>query len=133
MAVLGFVGSTERADQPPRRSQEAEKGSRREAISALRENRPGRESFRPLAASLRRNPREESTVDKLIPKNTHPIERALRVALGLALVAIAFVGPKTPWGFVGLVPLLTGAIGSCPLYTLFGWSTWRSGPKTSTT
>ncbi len=62
-------------------------------------------------------------LSKLLPHNEHVIERALRIALGLGLLAIAFVGPKTPWGFVGVVPLLTGLLGSCPLYTLFGIST----------
>jgi hypothetical protein len=60
---------------------------------------------------------------RLLPANEHPVERGLRVVLGLALLAIAFVGPKTPWGFLGIVPLATGLIGSCPLYTLFGFST----------
>ncbi|MBP6630118.1 MAG: DUF2892 domain-containing protein [Kofleriaceae bacterium] len=60
---------------------------------------------------------------KILPNNEHPIERALRVIIGLALLAIVFVGPKTPWGWVGVVPLATGLLGSCPLYTLFGMST----------
>ncbi len=60
---------------------------------------------------------------KLLPTNEHPIERGARVALGLGLIAIAFVGPKTPWGFLGVVPLATGLLGSCPLYTVFGFST----------
>lgn len=72
-------------------------------------------------------------MDKIFPRNEHTIERALRIALGIALIAIAFVGPKTPWGFLGLVPLLTGAIGSCPLYTLFGFSTCPPTSKPSTT
>jgi hypothetical protein len=59
----------------------------------------------------------------LFPINEHPIERALRVVLGLALISIVFVGPKTPWGFVGIVPLATGLFGTCPLYTLLGWNT----------
>ena len=59
----------------------------------------------------------------LLPGNEHPVDRVLRVALGVALLAIAFVGPKTPWGYVGAVPLLTGLLGSCPLYTLLGLST----------
>ncbi|MBI5432369.1 MAG: DUF2892 domain-containing protein [Planctomycetes bacterium] len=58
-----------------------------------------------------------------MPTNEHPIERLVRVALGAALLAMVFVGPKTPWGWIGVVPLLTGLIGSCPLYTLFGWRT----------
>jgi hypothetical protein len=60
---------------------------------------------------------------KLLPANEHPVERAIRVALGLGLLAIAFVGPKTPWGYLGIVPLATGLLGSCPLYTLFGFRT----------
>jgi len=60
---------------------------------------------------------------KLLPTNEHPAERVARVLLGLGLISIAFVGPKSNWGFVGLVPLATGLIGSCPLYSLFGFST----------
>ena len=59
----------------------------------------------------------------LLPTNEHPIERGLRVAVGLGVLSLAFVGPKTPWAWLGLVPVLTGLIGSCPLYTLFGIST----------
>jgi hypothetical protein len=67
---------------------------------------------------------------KLLPNNEHVIERVLRVALGLGLLSLAFVGPMTPWGYLGLVPILTGASGSCPLYTLFGVSTCRA-PRAS--
>lgn len=59
----------------------------------------------------------------LLPTNEHPVERVLRVILGLGVLSLAFVGPRTAWGYVGLVPLVTGLAGSCPLYTLFGWST----------
>jgi hypothetical protein len=59
----------------------------------------------------------------LLPTNEGTVDRAVRVVLGLGLLALAFVGPKTPWGFIGAVPLLTGLVGSCPLYTLFGLST----------
>jgi hypothetical protein len=60
---------------------------------------------------------------KLLPRNEHTVERALRVAAGLVLLSLVFVGPHTLWGLVGLVPLLTGLVGSCPIYTLFGIST----------
>jgi len=60
---------------------------------------------------------------KLLPANEHPIERAVRVVVGLGLISLAFVGPQTPWGYLGVIPLLTGLVGSCPLYTLFGMST----------
>ena len=59
----------------------------------------------------------------LFPTNEHSFERVLRVILGLGVLSLAFVGPKTPWGFLGLVPLATGLLGTCPIYTLFGWST----------
>jgi len=60
---------------------------------------------------------------KILPKNEHTIDRAIRVLIGAGLLAIVFVGPQTPWGWLGVVPLLTGLIGSCPLYTLFGIGT----------
>jgi hypothetical protein len=58
-----------------------------------------------------------------LPTNEHPIERALRVLLGVGLLSLVFVGPKTMWGLIGIVPILTGLIGSCPLYTMIGIST----------
>jgi len=63
---------------------------------------------------------------KSFPEVTeHPIERVLRVLIGIGLLCIVFVGPKTNWGWFGLVPLLTGVTGLCPLYTLLGISTCR--------
>lgn len=50
-------------------------------------------------------------------------DRAARVALGLALLSLTLIGPRTLWGLVGLVPLITGAIGFCPIYRLAGMST----------
>ena len=63
---------------------------------------------------------------KLFPTNVHPWERVARVLLGLGLLALAFVGPKSPLGYLGLLPLVTGVIGTCPVYTLFGVSTHPS-------
>ena len=60
---------------------------------------------------------------KLLPRNEHAVERAVRIALGLGLLSLTVVGPQTLWGLVGVVPLATGLLGSCPLYTLFGFST----------
>lgn len=68
-------------------------------------------------------PTLELPMANLFPTNEHPVERVLRVLLGLGVLSLAFVGPKTPWGYLGLVPLATGLLGTCPLYTLFGWST----------
>jgi hypothetical protein len=57
--------------------------------------------------------------------NEGGIDRILRIVVGLALIAIVFVGPKTPFGWIGVVPLLTGLIGWCPAYMLFGIKTCR--------
>ncbi|GAA6147986.1 YgaP family membrane protein [Pseudooceanicola nitratireducens] len=53
-------------------------------------------------------------------RNEGTLDRALRVILGLVLLSLVFLGPQTPWGWIGLVPLATGLIGWCPLYTLLG-------------
>lgn len=54
--------------------------------------------------------------------NVGSADRVLRIVLGLGLIALVFVGPKTPWGWVGLVPLLTGMLSTCPLYSVLGWN-----------
>lgn len=63
----------------------------------------------------------------LFPNNEHVVERVIRILIGVALLALVVVGPRSYWGLLGLVPLVTGVIGSCPLYTLIGIST--RGPK----
>ncbi|NBC35650.1 DUF2892 domain-containing protein [Novosphingobium sp. FSY-8] len=62
-----------------------------------------------------------------MPTNEGTIDRALRVIAGLVLIALVFVGPQTPWGWVGVVPLLTGLMGFCPLYTVLGLNTCPRG------
>jgi hypothetical protein len=57
--------------------------------------------------------------------NVGNIDRGLRIFLGVALIGLALAGVIGYWGFIGLVPLLTGAIASCPLYSLFGMSTCK--------
>jgi hypothetical protein len=59
--------------------------------------------------------------------NEGGLDRILRVLVGLAVLSLAFVGPKTPWAYLGLVPLLTGAIGYCPLYAILGLNTCPAG------
>jgi hypothetical protein len=56
-------------------------------------------------------------------RNEGTVDRTIRVVVGLALLSLVFVGPATPWGLVGLVPLLTGLVGFCPLYRLVGIDT----------
>lgn len=57
------------------------------------------------------------------PVNEGFADRAIRVVLGLFLVSLVFVGPQTPWGWLGVIPLVTGIVGFCPLYRLFGINT----------
>ena len=53
-------------------------------------------------------------------------DRVLRAVLGVAAIALVFSGPRTPWGYLGFIPLLTAAVGYCPLYALLGLSTRRA-------
>jgi hypothetical protein len=55
--------------------------------------------------------------------NAGGIDRVLRVIVGLALIALAATGTIGVWGYIGVVPLLTGAVGFCPAYTLLGLNT----------
>ncbi len=57
--------------------------------------------------------------------NVGNADRLVRILAGLILIALVFVGPKTPLGWIGLVPLLTGLFRFCPAYRLFGLSTCR--------
>lgn len=58
-------------------------------------------------------------------KNVGGIDRILRIVLGLALLVFAFVGPEgvKMWGFIGIVPLATGLLNFCPLYSIIGLNT----------
>jgi len=55
--------------------------------------------------------------------NEGTLDRAVRVVIGAVLLSLVFVGPQTLWGLVGIAPLLTGIVGFCPGYKLFGLST----------
>ncbi len=55
-------------------------------------------------------------------KNMGKLDRAIRLVLGVAGVAIALTGISR-WGWVGLLPLATGFINWCPLYSVLGWDT----------
>ena len=56
-------------------------------------------------------------------RNEGTIYRALRVIAGLAILSLVFIGPQTPWAWIGLVPLITGLVGFCPLYRVLGINT----------
>ena len=55
--------------------------------------------------------------------NEGGLDRLLRVLVGIAILTLVFVGPQTPWAWLGLVPLLTGIVGFCPLYALLRLNT----------
>jgi hypothetical protein len=57
--------------------------------------------------------------------NEGTLDRIVRVVFGLVLVALALVGPRTPLGWLGIIPLVTGAVGFCPLYRVIGIRTTK--------
>ncbi len=58
--------------------------------------------------------------------NEGAVDRIIRVIVGIALIALVFYGPQTPWGWIGLIPLITGIVGICPLYAILGINTCKS-------
>ncbi|MEZ5583654.1 MAG: DUF2892 domain-containing protein [Candidatus Competibacteraceae bacterium] len=59
-------------------------------------------------------------------KNTGTLDRSLRIVAGLALIALTTTGTVGPWGWIGVVPLVTGLAGWCPAYRLFGIKTCKT-------
>lgn len=62
-----------------------------------------------------------------LKRNEGKVDRILRVVFGLAVLSLVFVGPQTLWGLLGLIPLTTGSLGICPIYSLLGVNTCASG------
>lgn len=60
-------------------------------------------------------------------KNVGGIDKVLRIVVGLALISLVFIGPKTMWGWIGIIPLATGLFNFCPLYPLIGINTSKGG------
>ncbi len=52
--------------------------------------------------------------------NEGVLDRSLRVIVGLVLIGLAATGTVGLWGYIGVIPLVTGAVGMCPLYSLLG-------------
>ena len=62
----------------------------------------------------------------MFANNVGGIDRILRIVVGIALIAGYFLYPDAAyrWAFwIGIIPLVTGLFGTCPLYRLFGFST----------
>ena len=62
---------------------------------------------------------EESTVKA----NVGTVDRALRIVVGLVLIGLTVTGRIGVWGWIGVVPLVTGAVRVCPLYSMLGLKT----------
>ncbi|HHX34441.1 MAG TPA: DUF2892 domain-containing protein [Gammaproteobacteria bacterium] len=58
--------------------------------------------------------------------NMGTIDRALRIIVGLVLIGLALSGTVGWWGWLGVIPVFTGALGSCPLYSIIGVNTCGS-------
>ncbi len=58
-------------------------------------------------------------------QNIGTIDQALRILVGLALIALVFVGPQTPWGWIGGAVIVIALVGFCPLYKILGLSTCK--------
>lgn len=59
-------------------------------------------------------------------KNIGKLDRTLRIGAGLALIALSATETLGPWGWIGVVPLVTGLSGWCPAYTLLGIKTCKT-------
>ena len=57
--------------------------------------------------------------------NEGNLDRIFRVSVGIILLSLVFIGPQTPWGYIGIIPIATGLIGWCPLYTVLGINTCK--------
>lgn len=62
-------------------------------------------------------------------RNLATWDRVARLVVGAVLIALVFVGPQTPWGWIGIVPIVTALVGFCPAYRLFGLSSCPLAPK----
>lgn len=58
--------------------------------------------------------------------NVGGMDRIIRIIAGIVLIALAVTKVFSPWGYIGIVPLVTGAIGWCPAYLPFGIKTCKT-------
>ncbi len=61
--------------------------------------------------------------------NVGGLDKILRIVVGIALLAAGWFGPLGWWGLIGLVPLATGLLNTCPLYTILGLNTCPIGQR----
>ena len=58
-------------------------------------------------------------------RNLGTVERVARIVAGVIILSLVFVGPQSLWGLLGIIPLVTGLIGYCAAYQIFGFSTCK--------
>ena len=68
-------------------------------------------------------------MNSLFKSNAGKIDRIIRVIVGILLVGNVFTGMQTPFGWIGLVLIVTGVFGTCPVYSLLGINTKSLGEK----
>lgn len=56
-------------------------------------------------------------------QNVGGIDKILRIIIGVVLISLVFIGPKTPWGWIGVIVLATGLFNFCPAYLPFKFTT----------
>jgi hypothetical protein len=61
--------------------------------------------------------------NRMFKTNVGGIDRVLRIVAGLVLIGLTLMGTIGPWGWIGVVPLATGLLGSCLLYSIVGVNT----------
>lgn len=58
-------------------------------------------------------------------RNINTVDRMLRLVIGAILLSLVFIGPKTPFGYIGLILIATSFINFCPIYKVIGFSTFK--------
>ncbi len=59
----------------------------------------------------------------MFTKNVGSLDRILRIVIGAALLSLVFIGPKTAFGYIGIILIVTAFINFCPLYRIFSLNT----------
>lgn len=61
----------------------------------------------------------------MFEKNMGAGDRVVRFLLGAGLIASAYIGALGAWAYIGIIPVITSALGSCPAYSIFGFTTCK--------
>jgi hypothetical protein len=83
----------------------------------------GRRAVADTACAQRHRHAQRQKEFTMFKTNVGTLDRIARVLIGIALIALTLTGAIGVWGWIGVVPLLTAAFGTCPLYTVLGLST----------